>query len=195
MTGRNYIQRLTDGDDSAMEDIYRLFRGGFISFARSSLGLKYDDACDLFQDAVICLLQNTNRGKLTELEDKKVKAYLYKAGKYILANKRRKRTVLSTPLVWDGNLADLMGTEHCPDTEENPQEKEERIETVLDVVRTIPAPCSTLLEMQFFQHKKQAEIAVAMGYESADSVKTMVNRCKGKVRTIVKQRYRELGYE
>ena len=77
--------------------------------------------------------------------------------------------------------------------EDDSQEKEKRLQVVLEIVRNIPHPCSTLLEMQFFQKKKQSEIASAMGYESADSVKTMVSRCKGKVRTIVKQRYKELG--
>lgn len=195
MTGRNYIQRLIDGDNSAMEDIYRSCRGGFLSFARSSLGLNDDDASDLFQDAVICLLQNVNRGKLTELEDKKVKAYLCSTGKYIQANRRRKRTIMLTPLEWEEGFAEWLETEHDSDAEASPQEKEERMQILYDVVNGIPAPCSTLLYMQFFQRKKQAEIAVAMGYESADSVKTMVNRCKGKVRTIVRQRYRELGYE
>ena len=195
MTGRNYIQRLIDGDNSAMEDIYRSYRGGFLSFARSSLGLQGDDASDLFQDAIICLLQNVNRGKLTELEDKKVKAYLCSTGKYIQANRRRKRTIMLTPLEWEEGFAEWQETEHDSDAEASPQEKEERLQVLYDVVNGIPAPCSKLLDMQFFQRKKQAEIAVTMGYESADSVKTMVNRCKGKVRTIVKQRYRELGYE
>ncbi len=195
MTGKNYIQRLIDGDDSAMNDIYSSFRGGFLSFARSSLGLKNDDATDLFQDAVICLLQNVNRGRLTELEDKKVKAYLCRTGKYIQANRMRKRTVQFTSLAWDEGLDDWLEVKHYSDTEENPQEKEQRIQIVQDVVKSIPNPCSTLLEMQFLRRKKQADIAASMGYESADSVKTMVNRCKGKVRTIVKQRYRELGYE
>lgn len=195
MTGGNYIQRLIDGDETAMGDIYRTFRGGFIAYARSSLGLTYDDAADLFQDAVICLLKNVHNGKLTELEDQKVRAYLYTVGKYIRANRMRKRTVLSTPLGWDENLAELMETEHCSDAEDNPQEREERLQVLCDVVRGIPAPCSTLLTMQYFEQRKQAEIAAAMGYESADSVKTMVSRCKGKVRTIIRQRYKELGYE
>ena len=80
MTCGNYIQRLIDGDNSAMDDIYHSFRGGFLSFAHSSLGLKWDDASDLFQDAVICLMQNVQRGKLTALENHKVGAYLYTAG-------------------------------------------------------------------------------------------------------------------
>ena len=90
MTCGNYIQRLIDGDNSAMDDIYRSFRGGFLSFAHSSLGLKWDDASDLFQDAVICLMQNVQRGKLTALENHKVGAYLYTAGKYIRNNRLRK---------------------------------------------------------------------------------------------------------
>lgn len=73
-----------------MDDIYRSFRGGFLSFARSSLGLKWDDASDLFQDAVICLLQNVQRGKLTALENRQVGAYLYTAGKCIRNNRLRK---------------------------------------------------------------------------------------------------------
>ncbi len=195
MTGRNYIQRLIDGDNSAMNDVYSSFRGGFLSFARSSLGLKSDDASDLFQDAIICLLQNIKRGKITDLENRQVKSYLYSAGRYIHMNRKRKGHLPLVTIVWDADTDSAKIIENVPDTEDNQQEKEQRLQVLNDVVRTIPEPCSKLLDMQFFQRKKQAEIAVTMGYESADSVKTMVNRCKGKVRTIVKQRYRELGYE
>ncbi len=99
------------------------------------------------------------------------------------------------PVVWGGKSGDFNIVENVPDADENLQENEMLMEMTLNVVRSIPDPCSTLLELQFFHRKKQTEIAVAMGYESADSVKTMVNRCKGKVRTLVKQRYKELGYE
>lgn len=195
MIGKNYIQRLIDGDNSAMNDVYSSFRGGFLSFARSSLGLKSDDASDLFQDAVICLLQNIKRGKITDLENRQVKSYLYSAGRYIHMNRKRKGHLPLVTIVWDADTDSAKIIENVPDTEDNQQEKEQRLQVLNDVVRTIPEPCSKLLDMQFFQRKKQAEIAATMGYGSADSVKTMVNRCKGKVRTIVKQRYRELGYE
>lgn len=177
MTCGNYIQRLIDGDNSAMDDIYRSFRGGFLSFAHSSLGLKWDDASDLFQDAVICLMQNVQRGKLTALENHKVGAYLYTAGKYIRNNRLRKAHL---PLVvWDSESDCAKIIENLPETEDDSQEKEKRLQVVLEIVRNIPHPCSTLLEMQFFQKRKQSEIAIVMGYESADSVKTMVSRCKG----------------
>ncbi len=193
MKGGNYIQRLIDGDDSALDDIYSSFRQGFISFAGSSLGLGREDAADLFQEACICLLVNVRRGKVTELENRQVQAYLYTTGRYIRMNRRRKGHLPLETAVWDDETGSAKIIENVPDTGEDPQEKEQRIQVVQDVVRSIPAPCSTLLELQFFHGKKQAEIAVEMGYESADSVKTMVSRCKGKVRTIVRQKYRELG--
>lgn len=191
----NYIQRLIDGDDSAMDEIYRSFRGGFISFAHSSLGLQYDDTLDLFQDAVICLLKNVRSGNLTGIDNRQILPYLCTTGRYIRNNRNRKTHLPIVPVVWDGKAGEFNIGENLPDTEDDQQEKEMLMEMTLNVVRSIPAPCSTLLELQFFHRKKQAEIAVAMGYESADSVKTMVNRCKGKVRTLVKQRYKDLGYE
>lgn len=138
MTCGNYIQRLIDGDNSAMDDIYRSFRGGFLSFAHSSLGLKWDDASDLFQDAVICLMQNVQRGKLTALENHKVGAYLYTAGKYIRNNRLRKAHL---PLVvWDSESDCAKIIENLPETEDDSQEKEKdavfsKEETIRDCQR------------------------------------------------------------
>lgn len=184
MKSPNYIQRLIDGDTRALNDIYSSFRSGFISYARSALDLNFDDAQDLFQESCILLLTKVRKGEVKDLANHQVGAYLKTTGKLLNANRCRKRGI---PTVHDGS--------DIPDEESDCSEEEQRMQAVRDVVTEIPDPCSTLLELQYFQQKKQAEIAKEMGYGSADTVKTMSSRCRGKVKVLIKQRFRDLGLE
>lgn len=185
MKSPGYIQRLIDGDNRALNDIYSSFRSGFIAYARSALALNFDDAQDLFQESCILLLTKVRKGEIKEeLANPQVGTYLKTTGKLLNANRCRKRGI---PTVHDGP--------DIPDEESDCSEEEQRMQAVRDVVTEIPDPCSTLLELQYFQQKKQAEIAKVMGYGSADTVKTMSSRCRGKVKVLIKQRFKELGYE
>lgn len=181
------MQRITEGDESAFNDIYSSFRPGFISYARAALHLDFNDAVDLFQEVYTLFFVNVRKGKLAGLANSQVGAYLYTTGRFINSNRIRKKgiqTVHGGPDVPD-----------IPDEDAGCSDEERIRQVVRDVVTEIPDPCSTILEMQYFQNKKHAEIAMVMGYESADSAKTMASRCRGKVKVLIKQRIRELGYE
>ena len=43
--------------------------------------------------------------------------------------------------------------------------------------------------------KKNAEIAQIMNYANLDSTKSQLSKCKAKLEAIVKQRFKECGYE
>lgn len=184
MKSLNYIQRLIDGDNRALNDIYSSFRSGFIAYARSAWDLNFDDAQDLFQESCILLLTKVRKGEINDLANPQVGAYLKTTGKLLNANRCRKRGI---PTVHDGP--------DIPDEKSDCSEEEQRMQAVRDVVTEIPDPCSTLLELQYSQQKKQAEIAKVMGYGSADSVKTMSSRCRGKVKVLIRRRFKELGLE
>lgn len=178
------MQRITEGDESAFNDIYSSFRPGFISYARAALHLDFNDAVDLFQEVYTLFFVNVRKGKLAGLANSQVGAYLYTTGRFINSNRIRKKGIQT-----------VHGGPDVPDEAEDGSEEERIRQVVRDVVTEIPDPCSTILEMQYFQNKKHAEIAMVMGYESADSAKTMASRCRGKVKVLIKQRIRELGYE
>lgn len=184
MKSPGYIQRLIDGDNRALNDIYSSFRSGFIAYARAELGLDFEDAQDLFQESCILLLTKVRKGEIKELANHQVGSYLKTTGKLLNANRRRKRVIKT-----------VSGGPDIPEEPTDNSEEEQRLQAVRDVVMDFPGPCSTLLELQYFHQKKQAEIAKVMGYESADSVKTMSSRCRGKVKVLIKQRFRELGFE
>ena len=185
MKSPSYIQRLINGDNRALNDIYSSFRSGFIAYARSELDLSFDDAQDLFQESCILLLTKARKGEIKEeLANPQVGTYIKTTGKLLNANRCRKRRISTVH-----NGPDI------PEEKSDYSEEEQRMQVVRDVVTEIPDPCSTLLELQYFKQKKQSEIAKVMGYESADSVKTMSSRCRGKVKVLIKQRFKELGLE
>lgn len=85
------MQRITEGDESAFNDIYSSFRPGFISYARAALHLDFNDAVDLFQEVYTLFFVNVRKGKLTGLANSQVGAYLYTTGRFINSNRIRKK--------------------------------------------------------------------------------------------------------
>ena len=188
---KNYISEIVGGNMNAFDELYKAYRMQFLIYCRINHGLSHDDAIDLYQDVCAALLNNIKTGRLKEgsLPDSSLRTYINNTGKFILFNRRRKKSVpLTFDTDWIMNL-----DESIPD--EDDREKEDKLFIVRKAVELMPMPCSKLLELRFFKEKKGAEIAEVMNYASADSVKTQVNKCKAKLHDIIVERFKECGYE
>ena len=188
---KNYISEIVGGNMNAFDELYKSYRMQFLIYCRINHGLGQDDAIDLYQDVCAALLNNikTGRWKEESLPDSSLRTYINNTGKFILFNRRRKKAVpLTFDTDWIMNLDESL-------PEEDDREKEDKLFIVRKAVELMPMPCSKLLELRFFKEKKGAEIAEAMNYASADSVKTQVNKCKAKLHDIIVKRFKECGYE
>ena len=191
MTESNIIQRIAEGDINALDVVYNKTKPGFIGFFAAHFNLDADSSTDLYQEAIAAFYNNVKTGRLTpeSLKEARISTYITQVGKYIHLSHLRKRQV---PLTFDTDSVMTLG-----DTleDEVDKEKEDKLFIVRKTVETIPDPCGRLLDLQFFQEKKQEEIARIMGYENTDSVKTQVYKCKKKLRDKIVERFKACGYD
>ena len=191
MTESNIIQRIAEGDINALDVVYNQTKPGFIGFFAAHFNLDADSSTDLYQEAIAAFYNNVKTGRLTpeSLKEARISTYITQVGKYIHLSHLRKRQV---PLTFDTDSVMTLG-----DTleDEVDKEKEDKLFIVRKTVETIPDPCGRLLDLQFFQEKKQEEIARIMGYENTDSVKTQVYKCKKKLRDKIVERFKACGYD
>ena len=191
MTESNIIQRIAEGDINALDVVYNQTKPGFIGFFATHFNLDADSSTDLYQEAIAAFYNNVKTGRLTpeSLKEARISTYITQVGKYIHLSHLRKRQV---PLTFDTDSVMTLG-----DTieDEVDKEKEDKLFIVRKTVETMPDPCSRLLDLQFFQEKKQAEIASIMGYENTASVKSQVYKCKKKLRDKIIERFKACGYD
>ena len=191
MTESNIIQRIAEGDINALDVVYNQTKPGFIGFFAAHFNLDADSSTDLYQEAIAAFYNNVKTGRLTpeSLKEARISTYITQVGKYIHLSHLRKRQV---PLTFDTDSVMTLG-----DTleDEVDKEKEDKLFIVRKTVETIPDPCGRLLDLQFFQEKKQEEIARIMGYENTDLVKAQVYKCKKKLRDKIVERFKACGYD
>lgn len=191
MMTTNLINRFIDGDRRAFEDIYVRYKKQFVSLFYKNQGLSIPDSEDLYQRACVVLYNNIETGRLRRdsLKNNQLKAYLNRTGTFLLYNARRK---LQTPLVLD---TDFVMTYGSTDNAQDDQEMDDKLFIVRTAVRDMPELCSQLLQLVVYQKKSHKEVAKIMHYANEDSVKTQRHRCMGKLKKIVKERFKIAGYE
>lgn len=206
MSDKELIKRIQEGDQKAFEKVYDRYKLPFLSLMRGKFEADLNEALDLLQEACAALYTNIAAGKLTpeSLQSPTLKTYILNTGKYILFNKRRKK---STPLVFatdwilnldedkkidKGNLIDVSEMER----DEVESEKQDKLFIVRESVRLMPSPCKEILTMKFFKKMKADEIAVQLGDGKTEAaVKMQASRCKDKLSEVVKRRFNECGYD
>ncbi len=201
MSDKELIKRIKEGDQKAFEKVYDRYKLPFLSLMRGKYEADLNEALDLLQEACAALYTNIAAGKLTpeSLQGATLKTYILNTGKYILFNKRRKK---STPLVfatdWILNMDDddKIDNDILKDTSEAERERQDKLFIVRESVKLMPSPCKEILTMKFYKKMKAAEIAVQLGDGKTEAaVKMQANRCKDKLSEVVKRRFNECGYD
>ena len=92
---KNYISEIVGGNMNAFDELYKAYRMQFLIYCRINHGLGHDDAIDLYQDVCAALLNNIKTRRLKEgsLPDSSLRTYINNTGKFILFNRRRKKSV------------------------------------------------------------------------------------------------------
>ena len=160
-----------------------------------------DEALDLLQDACAALYTNIAAGKLTpeSLKGATLKTYLLTTGKYMLFNKRRKKSVpitFATDWILNMDNDEKMDKDILTDTSELENEKQDKLFIVRESVKLMPSPCKEILTLKFYKKMKAAEIAEQLGDGKTErAVVTQTMRCKDKLEEVVQRRFNECGYD
>ena len=161
------IASIRKGDQRAIKEIYKkLFRPCCYPVFNDKGSL--DDAREVFQEAFISLL-----AKLKDPDfviKSSLQAYLRQSCFHIWLKMRRKSRRQSNT---DPN--EMIIADDQSDLEAK-KIKEDRIDKLNSCIKKAPDKCRQLLQLYFFEKKKDKEIAPIMGY-SEDFVKNKRRRC------------------
>ena len=212
MTDKEIIQSFLDNDQNGIREVYYAWRKPFEQ-ALSHLLPNTDDMDDAYQEAIIRLQQHILTERITpDNINKSLLAYFKTIGRYValeIINQRNRgqqdtKTEEETPhIIPDVNTMDPSDVDSDDEPIEidrpfDPNESmdiQEREHIIRSLVEQLGAPCAPLLIGFLWENKSMSNLAQELGYSSADSAKTQKSKCMNKVKTFVKHKLIEYGYE
>ena len=178
----DYLAEIKNGNDSALVELYKLYRNEFINWSYNNYHISSDDAKDIFQETIIAFYNNVRIDQLTELRSD-LKTYLFAIGKFKTLTFLKKHNRLVT--YSDFNV--LKVVEPTENTMDNKAEQEFIKETVRKFLNEQCEDCKKVLELYYFKEMNMKAIAKEMGYKNSDVAKKKKYECFKKLAEMVKK--------
>lgn len=161
------IARIRNGDMAPLDRVYLELKPGFLSLARKKFKtMTEQDLEDVYQESIIALYQNIQKGKLTEFSTN-ITAYVFKIGSNLLADLLKKRQKEQEVMSDSNRIEELMKEMYNP-----------KIDDAVDFIYAqMGEQCKRILTLFYIDRKSHQEIAQELSYRSADSVKVQKHRC------------------
>lgn len=169
------IELLKRRDERTIAEIYQQYRHGFILFAKR-YDLEDTIVLDIYQDAIIALCENAEKGKLNNLKSS-LKTYLFSIGKYMIFAHQRKSY---KKVVFENIDAFHFEWEDYKEEENNSEIKELR-----GSFNLLGAKCQEILQLFYYKEKNLDEITQLMEYENKDVVKSQKSRCIKQLKNLI----------
>ena len=183
MTDNELIQGIRENSAAAWREVYH----GNIGPIRAKIGpmlagTRDKTFHDLYDEAMIRLMENVKSGKLAEGAQTNLSGYLYTICWRMACR-------------WEGQARKTGRScpgEDLPDAEEDssllsPEEYEEAMAFLARVLDAIPPHCKAILRRFYWDKMPMREIAAAMGLKNEDSAKTTKNKCMNKFKDIARK--------
>lgn len=177
---KHLIEGIKKWDEKTVQTVYDEYRQGFILFAKR-YEINEEKIIDIYQDAVIALCENADKGHLDELKSS-VKTYLFAIGKYMIFNYLRKRK----------QKVDLESLENLPRDFEwldySEAEENKEIQSMRESFNKLGPKCQEILKLFYYQERNLDEITEIMKYENKDVAKSQKSRCLKQLRQFLTNR-------
>lgn len=174
------LDKLRNGDESPLYDLYKLYRNEFIVWAMSTFKVKEDQAKDAFQEAILDFHQNVISGHLSELTST-IKTYLFQIGKHKVLNIQKKEGRMTyheaLHLIEGGEVRAFMEEENFAYTQEQ----------ISKAIEKLPEDCQQVLKLFYFSEYDMESIAREMNYKNADTAKSKKSLCMKNLMTELKK--------
>jgi RNA polymerase sigma factor (sigma-70 family) len=163
------LKGLVNHDAKAIETIYKNNFKMVQSFVLNNNG-SYDDARDIFQEAMIALYEKAKSESF--VLTCQIKTYVYSVCRHLWLKRLQQLGKYAAPL--DDSMEKTVAVE--PDVEA--LEKRNSEYAIMDrALNSLGEPCKSLLEAFYIQKKGMNEIATAFGYTNADNAKNQKYKC------------------
>lgn len=176
MSDNDLIRGIRENSPQAWREIYH----GNIGPIRARIGpmlqrTRDREFYDLYDEAMIQLLECVKSGRLKEGENSNLSGYLY-AICWRMACR------------WEKKSLPVGSVEKLPDgpTDEDPtaEQYEELMRFLEELLKKIPENCRKLLRLFYWEKLSMKEIAPTLGLRNEDSAKTGKNKCMNKLKNI-----------
>lgn len=165
---KKLLEGLARNDYRDVETIYRENFGLVQTFVIQNNG-SFDDARDIFQEAMVVLYEKSKDPEFTLTCQ--IKTYLYSICRRLWLKKLQQQSRFGTP---------VEGIEDIVPVEEEIEEKAKQdvdFDMMETAMRHLGEPCKSLLEAFYIQKKPMVEIADEFGYTNADNAKNQKYKC------------------
>lgn len=173
----NVIALLKKDDEKTIRKVYDDNRKGFLLFA-NRYNLNTEDIVDVYQDAIIALIENAKKGKIDALQSS-ISTYLFGIGKFMIFQKLKKdkKTFSSEDF---NNLEYL---------DEDYSEDETNLQIILlqKAMQKLGEQCRKVLLLFYYEEKKLDEIQSILGYTNKDVLKSQKSRCLKQLKDLTKE--------
>ncbi len=183
------IKEISSGNKKTLENIYTMYRKGFIEWTTKTQRISTDEALDVYQQTILSFYENILSGKLSQVRSN-IRTYLYAIGKNKIYELHRKQFR-------------IVNINHAiPDLEDISGDSQEENERLLDLSKTclnkLGDPCKQILESYYYHRMTMQEIAVALGYKNEQTAKNQKYKCLLRLRDLFRQeaeKQKEYSYE
>lgn len=177
MTKGSLIVSFRKNDEREIERLYNQYRKEFTTWALKSFKCTHDEAIEVYQQAMIIFYENVKSGKVENIASNP-KTYLFAIGKNKLYEKMR-ANVRHNSLQEDG-----AGYE--PEYEEEHYENQEhKLQAVEKALEKLGDPCRHILQQFYYHRASMEDIALAMEYKNAATVKNLKYKCLQRLKSIL----------
>ena len=187
MKAENYERDLLEGlainDHRSTSAIYKENYGIVQAFILQNNGT-YDDARDVFQEAMMVLYENSKKPnfELTCL----IKTYLYSICRRIWLKRLQQNHRYTAPVE---SLEELVPVEE----EIEEKEKLDSNFVMMDsAMKSLGEPCKSLLEAYYIHKKHMIDIAEEFGYTNADNAKNQKYKCLMRLKKLFFAQYKQM---
>lgn len=171
------IDALIEGDDATLALLYESNKQQFLLFS-GKYNIDNEEAIDIYQDAIIALIELARKGKLQQLKST-ISTYLFAIGKYMIFKKKK---LLSNTIALE-NFDNLLIEWDTYDIE---KDKKEILE-LQKHYQQLGKVCKDILYLFYYKSYKLPQICELLAYENTDVVKSQKSRCLKKLKQLMKQ--------
>ena len=169
---------------SFLDQFYTSHRTEFLKWSYKHYSLTPQEAIDIYQDAVVVLFENYQKGKLTALRSS-VKTYFYGIAKNLIFVYLKKRTKRHTYIETVADISSV--AENIPYNEAGNDWMENTLEIIGDTVNRLSAKGQAIIYLFYYEKKSLRDITRMLDYSSEDVTKTTKMRYKKILRQMVQR--------
>ncbi|WP_082915167.1 RNA polymerase sigma factor [Arachidicoccus ginsenosidimutans] len=182
-TEQQLLDGLAKGDRQAIEVIYENNFNTILSLIINNNG-SYDDAKDIFQEALVILYEKVQTGNF-QLSSR-IKTYLYAVSRKLWLKKLQLqgRYYISSDVDLEEHI---FTTEDADDA----RQKDADFSIMENALNKLGEPCKSLLEAFYIQKKGMSELAEMFGYTNTDNAKTQKYKCLMRLKKLFFAQYKK----